>query len=163
MKNKNKYFFNYKYYYNNLIVYNEDCKIEKILINFSNSKLDNDRIVYKENKYIRKSVTKALNKNVKFDNLLILEKGTDFQRKVWRAIYNTPTGSTITYKGIGKIISNKGYRAIGQACKNNPFPVLIPCHRVVSKNGIGGFAYSTEIKKKLLNFEGVDIESISCN
>ena len=91
--------------------------------------------------------------------LPILKQGTEFQRRVWQALYNIPYKSTATYSDIARNIKS-GPRAIGGACRKNPFPVFIPCHRVVAANGIGGYAGSTEgellnIKKKLLAHEGV--------
>ncbi|WP_296229327.1 methylated-DNA--[protein]-cysteine S-methyltransferase [Ralstonia sp. UBA689] len=85
--------------------------------------------------------------------------GTDFQRRVWDAICAVPCGSVITYGAIAKQIGSVP-RAVGQACGDNWFPILIPCHRVVSASGIGGFShhvdgYLLNIKHWLLRHEGV--------
>lgn len=82
-----------------------------------------------------------------------LPKGTEFQKKVWCDILKIPHGKTKTYKEIAVAI---GYpsacRAVGQACKRNPMPVIIPCHRVIGSNGyLGG--YSRGVKKKRLLLE----------
>lgn len=81
--------------------------------------------------------------------------GTDFQKKVWSAIARIPLGKTMTYQEIANIINHpKAVRAVGTACKTNPIPFLIPCHRVVStNNGIGNYLYGIELKKLLLQKE----------
>ena len=70
--------------------------------------------------------------------------GTDFQRSVWRAIAAIPQGRTLTYGEIAKRLISAP-RAVGQACGRNPYPVVVPCHRVVaSDGGLGGFASATD-------------------
>ena len=70
--------------------------------------------------------------------------GTDFQRSVWRAIAAIPQGRTLTYGEIAKRLISAP-RAVGQACSRNPYPVVVPCHRVVaSDGGLGGFASATD-------------------
>lgn len=66
--------------------------------------------------------------------------GTDFQRRVWRAISAVPSGSTRRYGDLARELGSAA-RAIGQACGANAFPLVIPCHRIVSSNGLGGFAH----------------------
>ncbi len=95
---------------------------------------------------------------VKPFTLLSTPQGTDFQQRVWQAIYQIPYGETRTYSDLAKALQSHP-RAIGQACGKNPIPILIPCHRVIAKNGLGGFALSTEtsntsIKTALLRLEG---------
>ncbi|MEG0820267.1 MAG: methylated-DNA--[protein]-cysteine S-methyltransferase [Burkholderiaceae bacterium] len=70
-----------------------------------------------------------------------LPAGTDFRRQVWRAIAAIAPGATRTY---GEIAAELGSapRAVGQACGDNPLPLLIPCHRVVAASSVGGFAHS---------------------
>lgn len=82
--------------------------------------------------------------------------GTDFQKKVWSTIARIPHGKTMTYQEIANTINHpKAVRAVGTACKTNPIPFLIPCHRVVSKNnGIGNYFYGIGLKKLLLQKEG---------
>jgi len=91
-------------------------------------------------------------------------KITSFREKILLELLKIPYGSIITYKELADRINNPGaVRAVGRACKNNPLPVIIPCHRVVSQRGIGGYMgkkeKSTEltIKEKLLKIEGVII------
>jgi len=87
---------------------------------------------------------------------LDLSSGTDFQRSVWNALKEIPTGETRSYSQIAEAVGrSKAVRAVGQACGANPIPVLIPCHRVLAANGgIGGFSSGLEWKRKLLACEG---------
>ena len=82
--------------------------------------------------------------------------GTAFQRLVWQAISAIPCGETRTYAELAQQIGS-GPRAVANACGANPFPLVVPCHRVVAKNGLGGFMQGfeggLEIKKWLLAHE----------
>lgn len=92
-----------------------------------------------------------------FDHLDLLSlEGTDFQKSVWQALLKIPYGKTSSYKNIAKFIGNpKAVRAVGSAIGKNPFLIIIPCHRVIKSDGsLGGFAYGSGIKKKLLKIEG---------
>ena len=87
--------------------------------------------------------------------------GTGFQRRVWAAIAAIPQGRTLSYGDIARDLGSAA-RAVGQACGENRFPLVIPCHRVVSASGIGGFAhreggYLLRIKRWLLAHEGAGI------
>ena len=84
--------------------------------------------------------------------------GTTFQRRVWAQISAIPTGQTHTYGQLAKALKNAA-RAVGQACGANPYPLVIPCHRVVATGGgMGGFARERgglllDIKRWLLTHE----------
>jgi methylated-DNA-[protein]-cysteine S-methyltransferase len=96
------------------------------------------------------------NSAVQFDLPYAL-KGTDHQRKVWHAMSIIPRGQTRQYGELASELSSSP-RAVGQACGANPLPIIIPCHRVVSKSGMGGFAnhsegYMLDIKRWLLAHE----------
>lgn len=82
---------------------------------------------------------------------------TAFQTSVLQEISKIPFGETRTYKQIANAVgSPKASRAVGMACNKNPFPFVIPCHRVVGSNGsLTGYAYGLPMKKKLLAFESV--------
>jgi methylated-DNA-[protein]-cysteine S-methyltransferase len=86
----------------------------------------------------------------------IAVKGTPFQRLVWQAISAIPVGKTITYSELAKMV-NSGPRAVANACGANQVPLVIPCHRVVAKQGLGGFmqgeAQGLVIKAWLLQHE----------
>lgn len=86
---------------------------------------------------------------------------TLFKRKVRTALKKIPVGKTSSYGELAKKIMTAP-RAVGGACRSNPVPIIIPCHRVVSQTGIGGFAGSVQgkkikIKQWLLEHEGVDL------
>ena len=76
--------------------------------------------------------------------------GTSFQISVWKQISMIPVGQTITYSEIAKSIGQpKSFRAVANACGKNPFPIIIPCHRVVrSDGGLGGYSGNGGIKTK---------------
>ena len=82
-------------------------------------------------------------------------QGTDFQLSVWNALCSIPRGTTSSYKAIAEQIgSPKAYRAVGTACKLNPIPLFVPCHRAVKQDqSIGQFALGTENKEYLLSME----------
>ena len=85
-------------------------------------------------------------------------RGTDFQCRVWREISKITAGKTSTYKAIALNLRNAP-RAVGGACGRNRLPLVIPCHRVLGANGIGGFMHARggepiTIKKWLLGHEG---------
>ncbi|MFW5427408.1 MAG: methylated-DNA--[protein]-cysteine S-methyltransferase [Methylophagaceae bacterium] len=87
----------------------------------------------------------------------LAEKGTDFQQKVWRYMQAIPAGETRSYGDVSKAL-NSSAQAVGNACRANHFPIVIPCHRIVSKTGLGGFAGQTKgneitVKQWLLNHE----------
>ena len=77
--------------------------------------------------------------------------GTDFQKKDWNEIKKIPRGSTLTYKDLAKKIDKpRAYRAVANACGKNPYPIRIPCHRVIGSNGkIGGDSAKGGIDKKI--------------
>ncbi len=89
-------------------------------------------------------------------------RGTPFQCKVWRAISGIPSGGTLTYMAIAKHLGTAP-RPVGGACGANRIPLVIPCHRVLGSNGIGGFmnargGFPLEVKRWLLRHEGVNGE-----
>ena len=75
-------------------------------------------------------------------DLLFVPAGTPFQLRVWRALLAIPRGQPTTYGTLAKQLGTAA-RAVGQACGANPLPVLIPCHRVVAANGLGGFMHAS--------------------
>ena len=82
---------------------------------------------------------------------------SDFQKRVLLAEYGIPRGSVSTYKRIANHIgSPKASRAVGNALAKNPFPLIIPCHRAVRSDGsLGGYQGGVEMKRRLLEMEGV--------
>lgn len=90
-------------------------------------------------------------------DLPLLVEGTPFQRRLWAALCEIPRGKTLTYGELARRLGGEP-RAVGQACGDNRLPIVIPCHRVVAANGIGGFAHATggyllEAKRWLLAHE----------
>lgn len=83
--------------------------------------------------------------------------GTDFQKRVWKAVHAIPSGSVLSYRDVAKKIGSAP-RPVGTACGANLIPILIPCHRVVASQGIGGFmnvrrGAPIEVKRWLLHHE----------
>jgi len=79
---------------------------------------------------------------------------TAFRHEVWKSVCTIPYGETRTYKDIAAIVGTpKGARAVGQALNKNPLLILIPCHRVVAADHLGGFGSGIELKKYLLKLE----------
>lgn len=82
--------------------------------------------------------------------------GTRFQEAVWSELSRIPWGETITYGELARRVgSPTGSRAVGQANGKNPIPIIVPCHRVVASNGIGGYAGGLTTKRALLAVEGI--------
>lgn len=94
-------------------------------------------------------------------NLPLMPQGTAFQQKVWRFMQTIPVGETRTYGDAAHML-NTSPRAVGGACGANPLPLFIPCHRIVGKNHLGGFAHQRggamiALKTELLIHEGVPL------
>ncbi len=125
-----------------------------------------DAMEYMKNEYQNATISEAEDSNHYLDgimeylqgadvNLPLDMHGTDFQKKVWSAIKRIPYGSTITYSELAESIGHpRSYRAVANACGDNPVPLIVPCHRVIRKNGeLGGYGMGIERKKKILEFE----------
>ena len=86
--------------------------------------------------------------------------GTPFERDVWRALQTIPYGQCVSYQWVAIQIGRpRATRAVGNAVGNNPIPIIIPCHRVIRKDGsLGGFSSGLSIKRALLKIEGCDKE-----
>ena len=80
--------------------------------------------------------------------------------KVYRKLLQVPKGKVTTYRELANAVGLKnGQRIIGMIMKKNPFPVIVPCHRVVKSDGkIGGYAYGRRVKSKMLTSEGIKIK-----
>lgn len=91
---------------------------------------------------------------IRFD-LELSVNGTNFQKKVWKELVNIPYGETIAYGELAKRVGNpNASRAVGMATGKNPVPIIIPCHRVIGKNGsLTGFGGGLNVKKRLLELE----------
>lgn len=98
-------------------------------------------------------------RKVQFEGEFDLRGGTDFQKKVWRAMQKIPFGQTRSYGWLARQVGGKNKaRAVGATCGSNPLPIVIPCHRVLREDGgLGGYGGGLGIKRKLLKIEGVNV------
>ena len=85
----------------------------------------------------------------------------NLQQKIYKKLLEVPKGQITTYGELAKAVGLKnGQRAVGKIMNKNPYPVIIPCHRVVMSTGkIGGYAYGELVKTKMLNDEGIEIQN----
>lgn len=90
-----------------------------------------------------------------FDLMLDWRDAAAFNKAVWSALRNIPYGRTTSYAAIAEKIGDaKAVRAVGMANRNNPIPIIVPCHRVIAKNGeLHGYYYGLDMKRKLLELE----------
>jgi methylated-DNA-[protein]-cysteine S-methyltransferase len=93
--------------------------------------------------------------NLREFHLNLQPQGTDFQKSVWNVLLTIPYGEVLTYGQIAQKIGNpKAVRAVGGACHNNPIGIVIPCHRVLGKDGsLTGYAGGVHLKEMLLKHE----------
>lgn len=94
-------------------------------------------------------------------NLPLNPEGTFFQLSVWELLRTIPKGSTLTYGSVAQKLKTSS-RAVGGACRRNPIPIIIPCHRIIAIEGLGGYAGETggeiiKFKEWLLRHEGVNL------
>ncbi|MEK7758531.1 MAG: methylated-DNA--[protein]-cysteine S-methyltransferase, partial [Pseudomonadota bacterium] len=94
--------------------------------------------------------------HTRFD-LPLVPDGTPFQQRAWRALQRIPSGTARTYGELARTLKSAP-RAVGGACRANPIPIVVPCHRVIAANGPGGFMGATggramDIKRWLLEHE----------
>ena len=115
---------------------------------------------YEQNERVVKQLISYFDGTLKDFTIVLDMKGTDFQLSVWKTLREIPYGEIRTYKDIAeKIGKPKASRAVGGANRANPFPVVVPCHRVIGTDGkLTGYAGKTEsnlhLKEKLLRLEG---------
>lgn len=106
----------------------------------------NKELIMDIKNYFRGRTTKLVSK------IKLVGKG--FQKKVWKEILKIPYGETRTYGEIATAINQpNAYRAVANACGQNRLALFVPCHRVISKNGSGGYKWGVEIKEWLLELE----------
>jgi len=90
--------------------------------------------------------------------------GTTFQLEVWKSLRELEAGEVITYGRLAEKIGRPGAaRAVGNALRENPIPIVIPCHRVVSSTGIGGYAGGVELKRRLLFLDRIKPKKTICS
>lgn len=102
-----------------------------------------------------KELDEYFNKKRTVFNVPIKQFGTEFQMKVFEVLKSIPYGHTLSYKDVAILIGKpKASRAVGNACNKNPIMIVVPCHRVIGKNGkLVGFAHGTDLKEELLELE----------
>ena len=99
--------------------------------------------------------------NPSLEGIPLKPEGTDFQQKVWKELLKIPYGEVTIYGKISETLHNKSGQANGSADGRNPISILIPCHRVISKNGsLTGYAGGVEKKVHLLELEHVNMEKM---
>ena len=102
--------------------------------------------------------TEYFNGQRKMFDLECFQDGTEFQMEVWQEIMKIPYGKTKTYTDIAVSLGRpSSYRAVANACGQNRIPIIIPCHRVIGKNNLGGYRYNTCRKEWLLELEKCNI------
>ncbi len=127
-----------------------DASIEKYFADF---KIVNGN---RKNSNVEKQLKKYFNHQLKKFDLKLNICASPFHQKALKQVYNIRYGTTASYGDIARAIgSPRAYRAVGTANAKNKIPLIIPCHRVVATNGIGGYGGGLNMKKKLLKFEGV--------
>lgn len=94
-------------------------------------------------------------KRQKFDLSLDFGNATTFHKAVWQELLNIPYGQTVNYSWIAEKLGDVNkVRAVGQANRSNPIAIIVPCHRVIAKNGdLQGYFYGLAVKRKLLEIE----------
>jgi methylated-DNA-[protein]-cysteine S-methyltransferase len=94
-----------------------------------------------------------------FDVHLAPAPSTSFQHDVWEALQSIPYGQVRTYGDIAESVNRpRAHRAVGNANHANPWPIVVPCHRVVATNGLGGYGGGDKVKRYLLGIEGVSYD-----
>lgn len=124
------------------------------------------KVLFKDGKVREVKITSRSKdaREVTYDDLLLLKpdysKLSSFDKRVLEKVREIPYGMVATYNEIAKVIGKgKAIRAVGNALARNPFPVIIPCHRVIKADlRLGGFSLGKNLKIKLLEEEGVKIE-----
>jgi methylated-DNA-[protein]-cysteine S-methyltransferase len=103
----------------------------------------------------RRQVDEYLNGNRKEFDIPLLMVGTDFQKRVWKALTKVPYGVTSTYGQIAEDIGRpKAVRAVGNANSANPISIIVPCHRIIGSDGeLVGYGGGLSVKKRLLKLE----------
>ena len=123
--------------------------------------LSSIRFISPEDEPVRKRTAKASldleeyfrGERTEFSCEIDLSGLSDFTRQVLDETRKIKYGTTITYSELAHRIGSKAVRAVGGALSRNPVPIIVPCHRVVSKNGLGGYSAGVDVKKKLLELE----------
>ena len=138
----------------NIVIKEEDGCITKVYFEREETKVEPTTETWLIKKTKKELVEYLEGKRKRFD-IPVQTKGTPFQEKVWNALKQIPYGQTKSYQEIAILIGNpKAVRAVGMANHRNPVGILIPCHRVIGKNGkLVGYAGGLSKKEALLKLE----------
>jgi len=137
-------------------LFNQTIEVEVDDIGIVGMSFTSDRKVeFDENNDIQKQLTEYEKGSRKIFDLPLHLIGTEFQKQVWNALLEIPYGETRSYQEIAiRIGKPKALRAVGGACNRNPIGIIVPCHRVIGKNGsLTGYAGGLSYKELLLNHE----------
>lgn len=110
----------------------------------------NSSLVEQQEEEIRRQLEGYLSDGKQFD--LEIDFPDSFTGKVMEVMSRIPYGETRTYGEVADELKTSAV-AIGQACSRNPVPLIVPCHRVVAADGLGGYFYGIELKRRLLELE----------
>lgn len=149
----------------NLLLVANDVGLKQILFEDENQlkEIKDDWVKYPDK---LKSATDQLvdyfNKKRSTFDVKLAPDGTAFQKQIWKQLLEIPYGETCSYLDIALSINKpSACRAIGMANSKNPIPIIIPCHRVIGKNGkLTGYAGGLENKAKLLEIENIHLSSL---
>jgi methylated-DNA-[protein]-cysteine S-methyltransferase len=113
----------------------------------------------KHNLEAKKQINAYLNGRLEKFNIKLDLRAEGFNRRVLQKVKAIPFGKVSTYGEIaGKLGNPRAARAVGNANRLNPLPLIIPCHRVVASGGLGGYGGGLKLKKKLLKMEGMNLK-----
>lgn len=149
-----KYSYSYDTLLGNITIVTDDESLIRIIYGNEMVGVKKETVLIKD---IKKQIDEYLLGNRKEFDIPIKLTGTSFQIKVWEELTKIKYGETISYQELAQRVANKNYaRAVGMANNKNPIPIIIPCHRVVGKNGnLVGYAGGLDMKNKLLEIENV--------
>ncbi len=130
-------------------------EVDNYITSISLNKIDNYK--YQETPLIKeaqKELTEYFAGKRTTFNLPLKLTGTEFQNKVWTKLQEIPYGEVISYSALASLINHpKSARAVGNALNKNKLLIVVPCHRVVAKHGLGGFGANLSLKIQLLELE----------
>ncbi|MDI6452441.1 methylated-DNA--[protein]-cysteine S-methyltransferase [Peloplasma aerotolerans] len=146
----------YKSKYGMIYYLVQDDKLRELMIQDLKMETDENMLINEVKNQLNLYFNHQLRK---FDLPIGFNRGTDFQKDVWQALLTIPYGETRSYQDIANLIGKpKAVRAVGQACKKNPIGIIVPCHRVIGKDGsMTGYSGKehTDLKQKLINHEKI--------
>lgn len=149
-----KYSYNYNTLLGNITIVTDKEFLIEIIFGKENIDVVKETSLIKE---IKKQIDEYITRERKGFDIPIKMIGTDFQIKVWEELRKIEYGTSISYQVLAERVKNKNYaRAVGLANNKNPIPIIVPCHRVIGKNGkLVGYAGGIDIKSKLLEIENI--------